>query len=198
VVSDPAQEVMFRDHVATALHIADRVGCLMLNALYGNTTGAEAADSQREVAWRNYEYARALAHRQGANILLETLNPHDNPRYPMTHLAQAAELVESLGGPAQGIGLLFDVYHVQRTEGDLIARFRAHFDNISHVQIADAPTRSAPGAGEVAFGPVLAAIADAGYDGYVGLEYHQSNAAEGFAWIANLSDGATPRAEGLG
>ncbi|HLS90345.1 MAG TPA: TIM barrel protein, partial [Limnochordia bacterium] len=69
------------------------------------------------------------------------------------------------------VKLLYDVYHQQITEGNLIARITQHIDKIGHIHIADVPGRHEPGTGEINYANVLKAIADAGYQGYVGLEF---------------------------
>jgi hydroxypyruvate isomerase len=73
------------------------------------------------------------------------------------------------GAPAPG--LLYDAYHMQRMEGNLIATIRDHAERIAHVQIADSPWRSEPGTGEIAYQRVLPELSGAGYRGYVALEY---------------------------
>jgi len=67
--------------------------------------------------------------------------------------------------------VLFDVYHQQISEGDLIRNIREHVEDIGHVHIADNPGRHEPGTGEIAYRRVFEAIADAGYEGYVGCEF---------------------------
>jgi len=123
-------------------------------------------------------------------VLLETVNPHENPRYPVIHLDDASGIVSTVGGPAAGIGLLFDAYHVQRTGGDLTSRFERHAELVGHVQIADAPRRPAPGTGEIAFERLLPAMQTAGYDGFVGLEYARTTQDEGFDWIDDFGHSA--------
>jgi hydroxypyruvate isomerase len=183
VVSHAESEVIFREHVPVALDIAMRAGCGLLNALYGNSSAETTEEEQRAVALRSYAFAAERAREQGATVLLETVNPHENPRYPVTRLDEASEIVAAVGGPAAGIGLLFDAYHVQRTEGDLTARFERHAELVQHVQIADAPRRSAPGTGEIAYERVLPAMQGLGYHGFVGLEYVRGTQDEGFDWV---------------
>jgi hydroxypyruvate isomerase len=186
VLSLPEHTTMFRDHVSKALEIADRAGCRLLNALYGNIDGAVGAERQHGTALENLAYARDRAFEQGATVLVETVNAIDNPRYPITRLEQAAELIGELGGPGRGVALLFDIYHVQRTEGNLIANINSYLPIIRHVQLADSPGRTAPGTGEIAFERVLRHLAGSEYDGFVGLEYRMRDVNEGFGWIEHL------------
>jgi hydroxypyruvate isomerase len=91
------------------------------------------------------------------------------------------------------VGVLFDVYHIQRSEGDLIARIEAYADRFGHVQIADVPDRMHPGTGEVAFERVLPALERSGYRGYIGLEYRPSaDPTETFQWLPTERRRFTP------
>ena len=69
------------------------------------------------------------------------------------------------------LGLLFDCYHQQVTEGNLTAHIEALIDIIRHIHIADVPGRHEPGTGEINFTNLLRNIKTAGYNGYIGLEY---------------------------
>ena len=78
----------------------------------------------------------------------------------------------------------YDLYHMQRMEGNLIATLRTHIGQIGHIQVADAPDRHEPGSGEIHYPHVLAAIDTFGYQGYIGLEYNASTSSEAsFSWL---------------
>jgi len=66
---------------------------------------------------------------------------------------------------------LFDIYHQQISEGNIIENMIGHLDLIGHVHIADVPGRNEPGTGELNYERIFAALDDAGYDGYVGMEF---------------------------
>ena len=67
--------------------------------------------------------------------------------------------------------LQYDVYHMQRMEGDITATIERHLDEIAHIQVADSPARNQPGTGEINFDYVFRRIQELGYDGDIGLEY---------------------------
>jgi len=69
------------------------------------------------------------------------------------------------------VKLLYDIYHQQITEGNLIATITSNIDLIGHFHAADVPGRHEPGTGEINYANVLAAIDEAGYEGFIGLEY---------------------------
>jgi hydroxypyruvate isomerase len=70
-------------------------------------------------------------------------------------------------------------------EGNLVATIREHIDEIAHVQVADSPGRGEPGTGEIRYPYVLGQLEEAGYDGYVGLEYNPTTQTteESFGWL---------------
>lgn len=67
--------------------------------------------------------------------------------------------------------MLFDIYHQQRTEGNILERIEKNIDIIGHFHVADSPKRTEPGTGELNWKNILSAIEKTGYPGYVGLEY---------------------------
>jgi len=85
------------------------------------------------------------------------------------------------------VRLQFDVYHVQRMEGDVTARLRALLPRIAHLQVADNPGRHQPGTGELNFPFLFDEIDRLGYDGFVGLEYvPEPDTARSLAWRERL------------
>jgi hydroxypyruvate isomerase len=80
-----------------------------------------------------------------------------------------------------------DVYHLQRTQGNLVETMRSVAERIGHVQIADSPDRHEPGTGEIDYGFVLREVDELGYTGCVGCEYAPSARTEDtLGWIEAL------------
>src|SRR5947207_1776476 len=85
----------------------------------------------------------------------------------------------------------YDVYHLQRMEGNLVETLTANIGRIAHVQVADVPERNQPGTGEINYRRVLATLDDLGYDGYVALEYRpRGSTEESLAWLPPDRSGA--------
>ncbi|MGA2513976.1 MAG: TIM barrel protein [Candidatus Limnocylindrales bacterium] len=185
LLSIPGQAPRFRDNVDVAVDIAGRLGGRVFNALYGNVNTDVPEALQRSTAEENLAYAARRAATVGARIVLEPLNPVDFPRYGLRTIEQAIELSDRVRSEADvAVDVLFDVYNVQRTQGDLLRRIAEHADRFGHVQIADVPARLHPGTGEIAFGPVFEGLTRAGYRGYVGLEYRPSLSPDDtFGWL---------------
>ncbi len=114
--------------------------------------------------------AAPLAEEADVTLVLEPLNILvDHPGYFLTSSREGFEIIEQVGSPA--VKLLYDIYHQQVTEGNLIATITSHIELIGHFHAADVPGRHEPGTGEINYANVLAAIDEAGYEGFIGLEY---------------------------
>ena len=111
-----------------------------------------------------------LAERAGVTLVLEPLNVHvDHPGYFLDSSSAGFDLVREVGSPR--IKLLYDIYHMQVMEGNIIQNLTSNLDVIGHVHVADVPGRHEPGTGELSYGNIFAALRKAGYDKYVGFEF---------------------------
>ncbi len=102
---------------------------------------------------------------------IEPLNPtgDNHANYFLNRTPQAFHLVRQVGGPF--VKILYDIYHVQIMEGNLIETIRANIANIGHFHVADVPGRHEPGTGEIQYENVFRAIHRSGYQGFCGMEY---------------------------
>jgi hydroxypyruvate isomerase len=201
-MNNPARRNEWRTACGTAIDLARRLDCRRLNCLVGNDLGTLPRAEQLTVVRDNIEWA--MWHAEPAQITLSTeaLNPFDTPRYLFLRTADPIGLIDSFRGSTLPgavrrdaiecfatirnslLRLQYDVYHMQRAEGNLIATIRAHAAQIGHVQIADSPDRHQPGTGEIAWKRVLGTLEEIGYDGYVGLEYVPlGTTEESLAWL---------------
>ena len=178
LVSWPGRETEFRDSVAVAVGIGERLGTAVFNALYGNRV--DGATGQDELADDNLAFAAGQAARIGATVVLEPLSGAE--RYPLRTAADALAVADRVG--VDNLALLADLYHLAVNGEDLDAVIVEHTARIGHVQIADAPGRHEPGTGALDLHRRLAALTDAGYDGHVALEYiPTSTGAATFDWL---------------
>ena len=186
LAGDPDRAAQFRDNVPIALDLAARVGCSRLNALVGLRHPGLDRGAQLEVARENVAWAAEQARAQGATIMIEPINGHDNGDVLLETSSDAIAFIDSVG--ADNVELQYDVYHMQRVEGNLGETISSLLPRIGHVQIADPPSRGEPGTGEVNFGFVLGVLDRSGYGGWVGLEYNPSTSTteESFGWMKEL------------
>ncbi|HEX7200955.1 MAG TPA: TIM barrel protein, partial [Dongiaceae bacterium] len=105
----------------------------------------------------------------------------DMPGFHLNTMAQAAAVIAAVD--FNRVGLQFDIYHCQITEGDITKRMEAHMPIIAHMQLADVPARNEPGTGEIGWEYVLRRIDELGYRGWIGCEYRPAgDTVAGLAW----------------
>ena len=112
-----------------------------------------------------------LAEKLGVTVCMELLNSKvDHKDYMCDRTPWGAELVRQVGSPR--FKLLYDIYHMQIMEGDVIRTIRDHFGAIGHFHTAGVPGRNEIGAGqELQYPAIMRAIADLGYTGFIGQEF---------------------------
>jgi hydroxypyruvate isomerase len=100
---------------------------------------------------------------------LEHLNTKiDHSGFPFSRAEDVAQLLSEVGSPR--IKMLFDIYHAQVEEGNLIEKIREFHPFIGHIHVADVPGRHEPGTGEINYPHVVEALIETGYHGVIGLE----------------------------
>lgn len=169
LLNDPDREERFHDNVPQAVELALAVGCQQLNALVGLEQPEVDRAEQLERARNNVRHAARQVAPHGIRVLIEAINTYDNGPYLLHRTDQASSFLHAVAEP--NLGLQYDVFHMQRMEGNLAATLRRYIDEIAHVQIADAPGRGEPGTGEIRFEYIFETLDDLGYTGHVGLEY---------------------------
>jgi hydroxypyruvate isomerase len=118
-----------------------------------------------------------LAEEAGVTLVLEPLNVHvDHPGYFLNRSGVGLDLVRAVGSPR--IKLLYDIYHMQVMEGNVIETLTGNLDAIGHVHVADVPGRHEPGTGELNYANIFRALRQAGYDRYVGFEFEPTVSSE--------------------
>ncbi|HZG55610.1 TIM barrel protein [Paenibacillus sp.] len=153
----------------------------------GNDTGAPRFQQRRSIV-EGLRAAAPLLGEAGMTLMLEPLNTRvDHPGY---YLAGANEGLEIVGEVDHAsVRLLFDIYHQQIMEGDLIRTITKHIDWIGHFHAAGNPGRRELHLGEIHYPAVFQAIADTSYEGYIGLEYFPLNdPLDGLKRVLRLSD----------
>jgi hydroxypyruvate isomerase len=136
----------------------------------GNTSPALSRQQQRTNLVESLSEAARIVSGSGVTLVLEPLNSTVNhPGYFLDTTSEGWQILSELG--SDRVKLLYDVYHVQIMEGNLIAGLEPHLDQLGHLHIGDVPGRHEPGTGEINYRNVLKWIHDSGYQGHMGFEY---------------------------
>lgn len=100
---------------------------------------------------------------------VEPFNPFNHPGHFINGHKEALQIVRDINEPY--LGLNWDLFHMQRHEGNLITHLETGADKIVYMQLADSPDRHQPGTGEVNYAPVITRARELGYSGPIGLEF---------------------------
>jgi hydroxypyruvate isomerase len=179
----PGREQEFQDGVGTAIEYAKALNCPALNCLVGLTPDGVPADEVRATVVKNIRFAADALAKEGIKLLVEALNSKDIPGFYLVGSQESIALIDEVDHP--NVQFQYDIYHMQRMEGELIATINTLVDRIGHMQLADNPGRHEPGTGEINFTNLFKAIDASGYQGWIGCEYIPASDTEaGLGWLA--------------
>jgi hydroxypyruvate isomerase len=110
-----------------------------------------------------------IAVENNIELLIENIDPEENPKYFLTLSAEGFEIVRSVGNPH--VKFLYDFFHEQIAAGNLIAKLEKNIDLVGLVHIADVPGRHDPGTGEIYYPNIFRKLGEIGYSRYVAMEF---------------------------
>lgn len=135
----------------------------------GNELDGVPRETQRRTMVETLKRCAPLLEEAGLVLELEPLNGLvDHRGHFLQRSDESVSVVDQVGSP--NVKLVFDVYHQQITEGNVIRNATGYRDRINHYHIADNPGRKQPGTGELNYVNILRAIKETGFDGFIGLE----------------------------
>jgi len=180
----PGRGADARAAIDEALGYADAIGAAYVHVTAGKPDAGEWREARRAYL-EALDYAAGIAAAGDRMILIEPLNARDAPGYFLRTSDEAVEIVRDLG--RDNLKILFDCYHAQISEGDLMRRIEKLLPLIGHIQIAAVPSRREPDEGEIAFDRLLLAIDAMGYGGFIGAEYSPRKSVEdGLGWMRTM------------
>lgn len=186
IACHPDRVAEFRDGVNQASAYATALDCPRLNCLVGKLPAGVAAQTARATLVQNLRFAADALQAQGIELLIEPINPFDIPGFLLNRTDQALALIDEVGSP--NLRVQYDIYHAQRTEGEIANTLSANLPRIGHIQLADNPGRGEPGTGEINYAWLFQHIDAIGYEGWLGCEYKPRGRTEdGLGWRDALS-----------
>jgi hydroxypyruvate isomerase len=168
--NDPANHDLLIEELERTLPLAAAAGVPNLIAMFGNRKG-RGDDEGAENCIKGLSRIKAAAEQHGVTICVELLNSKvDHKDYMGDHTAFGAKVMDGVASPR--IKLLYDIYHMQIMEGDVIRTVRTHFARLGHFHTGGVPGRHEIDDGqELNYRAVCRAIADLGFTGYVAHEF---------------------------
>ncbi|MBO7634310.1 MAG: TIM barrel protein [Lachnospiraceae bacterium] len=168
-LTDPACCSLWIEGISESCEAAAILGVKKLITQVGPDTGAAREAQHRSIVDGLKEGAKILE-RAGVTVMIEPLNTYVNhPGYYLTSSAEAFDIVREVGSP--NVRVVFDIYHQQIMEGNIIPNITNNLDCIAHLHAAGHPGRHELQFGESDYRNIFAAVDAAGYSGACGLEY---------------------------
>lgn len=182
ITCHPERIAEFREGVDKAIEYAEALHCGQCNALAGIVPAGVSQQQAQQTFVDNLRFAAGKLEAKGIKLLAEGINTYDIPGFFLNNTAQAMSIIDEVG--SANLFYQYDIYHMQRMEGELAATIKANLPRIAHLQLADNPGRHEPGSGEINYHFLLEFIDELGYDGWIGAEYVPAASTEaGLAWL---------------
>ncbi|MDP6921469.1 MAG: TIM barrel protein [Lutibacter sp.] len=159
----------FLDDIRSAVALAKRINAKWMTVVPGYVDLRLNKAYQTAHLVESLKQAAAILEPHGLVMVLEPLNFRDHPGQFLTESPQAFEICKAVDSPACKI--LFDIYHQQIQEGNLIPNISTCWDEIAYFQIGDNPGRKEPTTGEINYKNIFKFIHSKGYQGILGMEH---------------------------
>jgi hydroxypyruvate isomerase len=171
---NPADREALLDEVRATIPIMERIGCPALIFLSGNVVSGLSVEAQQQSCVDGLKAAAALVEGKRINgepvrLLLENIDPEENPHYFLTSVARGFEIAKAVAHPH--VQFLYDFFHEQIAEGNLMEKLEKNIEHVGLVHIADVPGRREPGTGEINYANIFRKLAELKYDRVVAMEF---------------------------
>jgi hydroxypyruvate isomerase len=186
IACHPDRVSEFRDGVAKAIDYAKALNCRQINCLAGIAPKTASPDDVHRTFVENLRFAAAKLKEAGILLIAEPINTYDIPGFFLNRSAQAIAIFDEVG--SDNLKLQYDIYHMQRMEGELANTMQRLLPRIGHIQVADNPGRHEPGTGEINYPFLFGHLDRIGYTGWIGCEYKPAaTTTAGLGWLKTHS-----------
>ncbi len=162
----------FLSDIKSSVEVAKRVNAKWMTVVPGHADLRQYMDYQTSNIVETLKQAAAILEPHNLTMVLEPLNFRDHPGLFLTESPQAYQICKAVNSPSCKI--LFDIYHQQIQEGNLIPNIEKCWDEIAYFQIGDNPGRKEPTTGEINYKNVFKYIHSKGFRGILGMEHGNS------------------------
>ena len=173
-IADPSARDAFLADLRQALVPMETLGCPAMIVLSGNTVPGLSREAQHQSCIEGLERAAALVEGrqidgQPVRLLLECIDPEENPHYFLPSASEAIGIVRAVNHPQ--VQFLYDLFHEQIAEGNLIEKLEKNIDVIGLIHVADVPGRHQPGTGEINYANIFRKLVELKYPHTVAMEF---------------------------
>lgn len=166
----PAETDAFHAQFLQQVEAAKALGCSRLILLSGKRVDGIAAQEQTATAVENLKRAAEAAAQAGMDIVIEPIDPLEDPHVFLQSVTEAFAIVRTVGNPR--LRVLYDLYHEQRGFGNLLEKLEKNLDFVGLIHVADVPGRHEPGTGEIDFDTIFRRLGALHYSGWIAMEYY--------------------------
>jgi hydroxypyruvate isomerase len=173
-IGNPADRDAMLADIRSELPIMERLDCPSLIVMSGNVVPGMSRETQHQSCIEGLKRAVALVEGKQINgqpvrLLVENIDPEENPKYYLTSVAEGFDIIRAVNHPQ--VRFLYDFFHEQIAEGNLIEKLEKNIDYTGLVHIADVPGRHEPGTGEIHYENIYRKLAQLKYDRMVAMEF---------------------------
>ena len=174
----------FLNDISNSIDVAKRVNAKWMTVVPGHLDLRKDMNYQTQNVIETLKQASGLLEKHDLTMVLEPLNFRDHPCLFLTESPQAFQICKAVN--SKSCKILFDIYHQQIQEGNLIPNIEASWNEIAYFQIGDNPGRNEPTTGEINYKNIFRYIYDKGFNGVLGMEHGNSvNGLEGELKLIN-------------
>jgi hydroxypyruvate isomerase len=171
---NPAERDALIAEIRATLRTMQRIDCPALILLSGNIVPGMTAEAQAQSCVDGLRAAAQIIEGRKINgepvrLLLENIDPEENPEYFLTSVARGFEIVKAVNHPQ--VQFLYDFFHEQISEGNLIEKLEKNIEHVGLVHVADVPGRHAPGTGEINYQNIFRKLIELKYNRIVAMEF---------------------------
>ena len=161
----------FVSSVGASIKVAKKLNCknLIGPVGLGQPTSSLSRQQQLANAIENLRAVAPLLEESNITLIVEPVNPFNHKDCLLRESAEAAYVIHEVESPK--VKMLYDFYHQQLTEGNLINNAKKYFDLIGFFHVGDVPGRHEPGTGEINYRNIFKFLDEYGYEDYVSLEF---------------------------
>ena len=168
--ADPEGATEFMAQVTAQMKAAKELESPQINLKSGNRIDNVSRSVQHTASIENLKRAADLAAANQVQIVVEPIDPLENPNMYLTSVSEAFEIIRAVDSPQ--VRVLYDFYHEQRAYGNLIEKLEQNIDLVGLVHIADVPGRHEPGTGEIDYANIYRKLAQLKYNKFITMEFY--------------------------
>lgn len=184
LAAQPGREDDFAFAMDEALAYARQLDARTIHVMSG-CIAEEDRNHATDTFIANMQRASDMAEGMNVALCIEPINAVDRPGYFVSRSDEVVDLLHKIDRP--NVKLLFDFYHIQIMEGDLLRRMERHWPHIGHFQFSGIPERNEPDVAEINYRRIFAEIAARDWQGWAGAEYRpRGDTKAGLGWMQSF------------